>query len=106
MTIQEVSNLESGIKIYQVNGTIISGFITLANHPKGLKYTYLINDNCVGNVTGFYLGRENDTYFTLSYDDAKEKMWENLKKQVESTNRIFMNGVKLFSFDLRLKLTE
>ena len=99
MDIQEVAKLEKGTKVYQVDGTVIRGLFLLAEHPKGYEYIYLIKDESVSDVVCFYLPKKYNSFFTLSYEEAKEKMWENLKASVESKNKIFMGGSKKFSFD-------
>jgi len=99
MDIQEVAKLEKGTKVYQVDGTVIRGLFLLAEHPKGYEYIYLIKDESVSDVVCFYLPKKYNSFFTLSYEEAKEKMWENLKASVESKNKIFMSGSKVFSFD-------
>jgi hypothetical protein len=43
--------------------------------------------------------KNNTIHFTLNYEEAKEKMWKNLKASVESKTRFFMGGSKSFSFD-------
>lgn len=99
MTIQEIAELEVGTGVYEVDGINIRKLHLLSKHPKGYSYVYFIKDDSVTSTVCYYLKQEINTYFTLDYNDAKEKMWQNLQKKVNSINEIYMDGTKSFSFD-------
>lgn len=99
MTIQEVAELEVGTGVYEVDGINIRKLHLLSKHPKGYSYVYFIKDDSVTSTQCYYLKQELKTYFTLDYNDAKEKMWQNLQNKVRSINEIYMDGSKTVSFD-------
>jgi hypothetical protein len=49
----------------------------LAEQP-GYEYIYLIKDESVSDVVCFIC--QIQFIFTLNYEEAKEKMWKNLKQ--------------------------
>jgi len=101
MNILEVANLEPNTKVYRVAGTKVDSFIVLGKHPDSSKhYVYLISGYSVSEVVSFYLKNsiENNTFFTTSYEEAKKRMWENLKEEVSSKNRIYMGGKESLDF--------
>jgi len=99
MDILEVAKLEKGAKIFHVDGIIIRSYTFLSEHPKDCDYIYLVKVDDITEVVSFYLPKKYNTFFTTDYNEAKEKMWSNLKALVESKNKIFMNNSKNFKFD-------
>lgn len=100
MTIQEITNLPLGTKVYLIKDAKISKFITLAYHPKNDNYFYLIDDLSVMSVKCIYIPNSSVLHFELDYELAKKVMWEQLKDRVKSINQSYMEGKESLNFEL------
>ena len=95
MKLEEFLEKPVGTKIYKVLGGYVQPYFILIN-PTGSHlghYFYLVNGGKVSDAFGVYLPNDND-FWTDNYDDAKEEMWKQTLKQLESKNRIYFNGLK------------
>jgi hypothetical protein len=97
MTIQEISKLPLGTKVYKIWNGEIHSFQTLAFDAKDSNYFYLISGNNHTDAQGYYLPTSGGIWES-DYVKAKEIMWQQIIDQVESKNRIYFEGTKDVDF--------
>lgn len=97
MTIQEVTQLPLGTKVYKVFDGEIRSYETLAFDSKRPDYFYLISGLNHTDTVGYYLPSAQGEWES-DYEKAKELMWEQTIKKVISKNRIYFEGEKSLDF--------
>lgn len=102
MTTEEIIQLPIGTKVYLIENARILSFNLLSPHPDSNysnNYYYMISRLNVNTVKAFYIPNSKALEWEIDYDKAKEIMWNQVKKQVQSLNEIYMKGEKKYKFE-------
>ena len=97
MTIQEISQLPLGTKIYKIWNGDIRSYETLAFDTKKPDYFYLISGLNHSEAIGYYLPTAGGIWET-DYNKAKEEAWKQVVENLHSKNRIYFEGAKNVDF--------
>lgn len=103
MTTKEITQLPLGSKVFLIQNAEIQAWQTIGFHPAHPLYFYLSGNGSISKTKCLWLDSsqsnfDNRLVWEKDYEKAKEVMWEQLKRVVESKNKIFMDNQKVVDF--------
>jgi len=104
MTTKEITELELGTTVYLIVNGNIQAWETLRFHPKYKYYFYLSGHGSIAKTKCLFLdapyySEVHSFRWETSYEEAKEVMWEQLKRNMDTVNKVYMDGKKSLNLE-------